>query len=110
MSDTTTPSEAPKEDAKAKVRYFETPIDGLEIHLGDKNPEGGNDPALLESVRATRYTKKFRGDTVRVGLFALEVKTNAEAIKRLEADGNVTELTEKQYTVLVKDPETKLVG
>jgi hypothetical protein len=102
-----TPTEPPK---RGKVRYFETPIDGLSVLVADNNPEGISDPGELEYVRATRYTKMFRGERVRTGLFVVDADTPPEAVKVLENDGNVTELTEAQYNAVVEDKETRLVG
>lgn len=99
---TETPVEKP-----AKVRYFETRLDGLKIQLDDTNPDNMHDPANITYFTGKRYSKRWQGEAVKVQIFMVDKDTPKRAANLLETDSNVYEITPKQYEDLIADPETK---
>lgn len=78
-----------------KTRYFTTPIAGLMVQIGNVTPEDmekGN--VTPPHVRFEAYEERRQGDKVVVGYLATD---NLTAISKLAKDGNVTEISEKEY-------------
>ena len=108
MADETTKvDETAKADKAPKVKYFKTRLDGLKILIEDNNAEGGNDPSLLEYFTGKRYSELFRGERVRTQIFTVDKDTPKRVVELLESDGNVVEITAKQFDDFISDPETK---
>jgi len=78
-----------------KTRFFTTHIAGLTVQIGDvtaEDAEKGN--VTPPNVRFEAFEEKRQGDKVVVGYLATD---NLTAIAKCLKDGNVTEISEKEY-------------
>lgn len=81
------------DEAKKKPasRYFKSLIAGLSFQISESDPAN---PVAPENVRFVPYREKYQGDPRNVGY--LECSDPA-LLERLEADGNVEEISAKEF-------------
>lgn len=85
-------STTPKVDSDMK--YFKTPIHGLKVMVGD--PDTKNGEIAPQYVRFNPFWVEMKGVQGRVKVGYLATK-NGSALKKLEADANVTEIKKAEY-------------
>lgn len=83
-------------DNSAQTKYYRTHIAGLSVQTGaaptDKEKEKGT--VAPPTVRFEAFEEKRQGDKVVVGYLATD---NLVAINKLAKDGNVEEISAKEY-------------
>lgn len=102
--------ESPKADQAADevpaannkgAKYFYSTVAGLKFQVGNRNEKGKHDPDLLDYVAFQPVTTRINGETVRRGILVLEKDAQNKAIlDRLEADHNVTEISQSKFEEL----------
>lgn len=76
----------------AQTKYYRTRIAGLSVVVGELDPTKGE--VAPPVVRFEAFEERFQGDKTSVGYLATD---NMVAIKKLAKDGNVEEISEKEY-------------
>jgi len=80
----------------AQTKYYRTHIAGLSVQVGDapSDEEKERGTVAPPTVRFEAFEEKRQGDKVVVGYLATD---NLVAIKKLAKDGNVEEISAKEY-------------
>lgn len=83
-------------DNSAQTKYYRTPIAGLSVQVGDAPSDEDKEKGVVAPpvVRFEAFEEKRQGDKVVVGYLATD---NLVAIKKLAKDGNVEEISAKEY-------------
>lgn len=83
-------------DNSAQTKYYRTRIAGLSVQIGDAPSDEEKEKGTVAppTVRFEAFEEKRQGDKVVVGYLATD---NLTAIKKLAKDGNVEEISAKEY-------------
>jgi hypothetical protein len=80
--------------AKGDMRYFKTTIHGLQVVVGDPNPQKGEVAPKTETFVPYYILEPGKEGQQRYGFLATD---SGSAIKKLAEDYNVTEITEDEF-------------
>jgi hypothetical protein len=80
----------------SQMKYYRTPIAGLSVQVGAAPSDEDKEKGIVAPpvVRFEAFEEKRQGDKVVVGYLATD---NLVAIKKLAKDGNVEEISAKEY-------------
>ena len=85
-----------QQDQSGKMKYYRTRIAGLSVQVGDAPSDEDKEKGTVAPpvVRFEAFEERHQGDKVVFGYLATD---NLVAIKKLAKDGNVEQISEKDY-------------